>query len=237
MQGSPGPFVTRDKSTLTTTHSRAKVKTVILPGRPCHTSLIIVPDIHPYLLLTVADGFPQRNTQRIMLARLDSTFSPVPNGVLALFSLNTALTLRLSSSKMFANVNNLRRHRRKVHSGLYHFSVSFQLTDITHQPRLTTRTGPSPRCAALVRGDGRLNSYQRSQVYTTCCSISVAPLLLFLIFSLCPLVLRMLRCRIFYFHTVPHALLMLDFNSCCTLPHTFVFNAGCSEGTSSLGSF
>lgn len=175
MQGSPGPFVTRDKTTLTTTHSRAKVKTVIPPGRPCHTSLIIVPDIHPYLLLTAADGFPQRNTQRIMLARPDSTSSPVPNGVLALFSLNAALKLRSSSSKMFANVNNLRRHRRKVHCGLYHFSVSFHSTDITHQSSQTTRPRPSLSCAALVRED-RLDW---SQVYSTCCSITVAPLLQF----------------------------------------------------------
>ena len=47
---------------LATTHPYAKVEPVIPPGRPCHTSLVIVPDIDLYSLLTVANIFPWTNT-------------------------------------------------------------------------------------------------------------------------------------------------------------------------------
>ena len=93
MEGSPGQRVTNDKITSAITRSHAKAESDIPPGRPYHPLLLIVPDIDPYPLLTVASGFPLKNTQRIMPQRPDQPLSLVSNGTLIMcFLLNTALT-------------------------------------------------------------------------------------------------------------------------------------------------
>jgi len=74
----------------------------------------------------------------------------------SVFSLNTALTLRLSSSKVFSNVGNLGRHKKKFHHGSYYFSVSFDSTDIIHQPSRTTKTGPRQDAQLLCENTAAL---------------------------------------------------------------------------------
>jgi len=65
--------------------------------------------------------------------------------------------LRLSSSKVFPNVGNLGRHRKKIHNSLYHFPVHFtrliSSSSLAKQPGLVVAQGAQLLCdhtAAVV---------------------------------------------------------------------------------------
>lgn len=84
-EGSPGQRATSDKITSAITHSHAMVESDIPPGRPCQPLLLILRDIDPCPLLTVASGFPLKNTQRTMPQKPDQLLSLVSNGMLVLY--------------------------------------------------------------------------------------------------------------------------------------------------------
>ena len=167
IQGSTGLPATSVKTTLATTHSHAKVEPIILPSRPCRTSLVTVPDICPIPASHSGHWLSSDHYAKDRASKAKIAGFTCPQWCVgSVFSLNSALTRRLSSSKVFSNVANLGRYKSKFHHGLFHFSVSLYSTDHP-SAKPNNQDQSSPRRAALVRQYGRLCFYEQSHISIT----------------------------------------------------------------------
>jgi len=212
MQGSTVQFAIKDKTTLATILSRAKVEQVIPP---------------------VANGSRRTNTQQIMLPRPDSPLSPVPNarkssrmseiwavtGRRSIMPSQTTRTGRRQDAQLLCE-NTAALVLRTVSSIHYLSTGGHSLVPVLgFAPSWMSEDFPFVKILLLRQRDTPYSLFD---------------------FLIVPPDFTYAAMWHLYFPTVPHALLTLDWrflNSCCTLPRTFVFNAGCLGGTLSLVSY